>query len=255
MAAFSLKDMYATQRPSADGSGMNQSCVRSEPRLGAPSCSSYRAGPQTRSSAGTPTGRRVPFGLVSPKMDAHKSAYAWDARPKFDAVGSKLSRCVHSGTSTDGSASHSKLTLTRADSGLPGTSVYRCALFRDMSEARATRSKDGHCRLEVMDHAPGMASICRLDDSRLAVRVPGEHRLYFGQVLILHDRVPANPSDRTRVVLRRGIRGTTQSTRVSPAVAPNAIHVASALITRCDVVLTRDRRMARACEEIGLAVA
>jgi hypothetical protein len=144
---------------------MNQSCVRSEPRLGAPSRSSYRAGPQTRSSAGTSTGRRVPFGLVSPKMDDHKSAYAWDARPKFDAVGSKLSRCVHSGTSTDGSASHSKLALTRADSGLPGTSVYRCALFRGMSETRATRSKDGHGRLEVMDHAPGMACICRLDDS------------------------------------------------------------------------------------------
>jgi len=35
----------------------------------------------------------------------------------------------------------------------------------------------------------------------------------------------------------------------------DAIHVASALITRCDVVLTRDRRMARACEELGLAVA
>lgn len=35
----------------------------------------------------------------------------------------------------------------------------------------------------------------------------------------------------------------------------DAIHVASALITRCDVVLTRDRQMARACEELGLAVA
>ena len=35
----------------------------------------------------------------------------------------------------------------------------------------------------------------------------------------------------------------------------DAIHVASALITRCDVVLTRDRQMKRACEELGLAVA
>lgn len=35
----------------------------------------------------------------------------------------------------------------------------------------------------------------------------------------------------------------------------DAIHVASALITRCDVVLTRDRQLARACEELGLAVA
>lgn len=35
----------------------------------------------------------------------------------------------------------------------------------------------------------------------------------------------------------------------------DAIHVATALITRCDVVLTRDRQMARACEELGLQVA
>lgn len=35
----------------------------------------------------------------------------------------------------------------------------------------------------------------------------------------------------------------------------DAIHVASALLTHCDVVLTRDRQMARACEELGLAVA
>ena len=35
----------------------------------------------------------------------------------------------------------------------------------------------------------------------------------------------------------------------------DAIHVASALLTRCDVVLTRDRQMQRACEELGLAVA
>lgn len=34
----------------------------------------------------------------------------------------------------------------------------------------------------------------------------------------------------------------------------DAIHVASALITRCDVVLTRDRQMARACEDLGLRV-
>jgi len=35
----------------------------------------------------------------------------------------------------------------------------------------------------------------------------------------------------------------------------DAIHVATALITRCDLVLTRDRQMARACEELGLQVA
>ena len=35
----------------------------------------------------------------------------------------------------------------------------------------------------------------------------------------------------------------------------DAIHVASALITRCDVVLTRDHQMKRACEDLGLAVA
>jgi len=35
----------------------------------------------------------------------------------------------------------------------------------------------------------------------------------------------------------------------------DAIHVASALLTRCDVVLTRDRQMAKACEELGLQVA
>ena len=35
----------------------------------------------------------------------------------------------------------------------------------------------------------------------------------------------------------------------------DAIHVASALITRCEVVLTRDRQMARACQELGLPVA
>ncbi|MCF8527621.1 MAG: PIN domain-containing protein [Candidatus Nanopelagicales bacterium] len=35
----------------------------------------------------------------------------------------------------------------------------------------------------------------------------------------------------------------------------DAIHVATALITRCDRVLTRDRQMARACEELGLKVA
>ena len=34
----------------------------------------------------------------------------------------------------------------------------------------------------------------------------------------------------------------------------DAIHLASALITRCDVVLTRDRQMARACAELDLAV-
>ena len=35
----------------------------------------------------------------------------------------------------------------------------------------------------------------------------------------------------------------------------DAIHVASALLTRCDVVLTRDRQMQRACDELGLVVA
>ena len=35
----------------------------------------------------------------------------------------------------------------------------------------------------------------------------------------------------------------------------DAIHVASALITECDVVLTRDRHMARACSELGFVVA
>ena len=35
----------------------------------------------------------------------------------------------------------------------------------------------------------------------------------------------------------------------------DAIHVASALMVGADVVLTRDRRMAEACEALGLAVA
>lgn len=35
----------------------------------------------------------------------------------------------------------------------------------------------------------------------------------------------------------------------------DALHLASAVLTRCDVVLTRDRQMQRACEELGLAVA
>ena len=35
----------------------------------------------------------------------------------------------------------------------------------------------------------------------------------------------------------------------------DAIHIASALLVRADVVLTRDRQMQRACEELGLAVA
>lgn len=35
----------------------------------------------------------------------------------------------------------------------------------------------------------------------------------------------------------------------------DAIHVASALLIGADAVLTRDRRMARACEAVGLAVA
>ena len=34
----------------------------------------------------------------------------------------------------------------------------------------------------------------------------------------------------------------------------DAIHVASALIIQCDAVLTRDRQMARACEELGMRV-
>ena len=35
----------------------------------------------------------------------------------------------------------------------------------------------------------------------------------------------------------------------------DAIHLASALLVEADVVLTRDRQMQRACEELGLAVA
>ena len=35
----------------------------------------------------------------------------------------------------------------------------------------------------------------------------------------------------------------------------DAIHLASALLIQTDVVLTRDRQMQRACEELGLAVA
>lgn len=35
----------------------------------------------------------------------------------------------------------------------------------------------------------------------------------------------------------------------------DAIHVATALVVCADVVLTRDRRMAEACEAVGLAVA
>lgn len=34
----------------------------------------------------------------------------------------------------------------------------------------------------------------------------------------------------------------------------DAIHIASALLARCDVVLTHDRQMRRACEELGLMV-
>ena len=35
----------------------------------------------------------------------------------------------------------------------------------------------------------------------------------------------------------------------------DAIHLASALLIKAEVVLTRDRQMQRACEELGLAVA
>lgn len=35
----------------------------------------------------------------------------------------------------------------------------------------------------------------------------------------------------------------------------DSLHVATALVVGCDVMLTRDRQMARACEELGLAVA
>ena len=35
----------------------------------------------------------------------------------------------------------------------------------------------------------------------------------------------------------------------------DAIHLASALLVRADVVLTRDRQMQRACQELGLRVA
>ena len=37
--------------------------------------------------------------------------------------------------------------------------------------------------------------------------------------------------------------------------ALDAIHLASALLVEADVVLTNDRQMQRACEELGLAVA
>ena len=37
--------------------------------------------------------------------------------------------------------------------------------------------------------------------------------------------------------------------------SPDAIHVASALTIQADIVLTNDRQMKRACEELGLAVA
>jgi predicted nucleic acid-binding protein len=37
--------------------------------------------------------------------------------------------------------------------------------------------------------------------------------------------------------------------------ALDAIHLASAFLVQADVVLTRDRQMQRACEELGLAVA
>ena len=37
--------------------------------------------------------------------------------------------------------------------------------------------------------------------------------------------------------------------------ALDSIHLASALLVRADVVLTRDRQMRRACEELGLGVA
>lgn len=33
----------------------------------------------------------------------------------------------------------------------------------------------------------------------------------------------------------------------------DAIHIASALLARCDVVLTRDRQMQRACAQLGIA--
>lgn len=35
----------------------------------------------------------------------------------------------------------------------------------------------------------------------------------------------------------------------------DAIHLASAILVQADVVLTRDRQLQRACEELGLAVA
>lgn len=52
------------------------------------------------------------------------------------------------------------------------------------------------------------------------------------------------------VVLRRAATLPVQFLR-----SLDAIHVSTALLTHCDVVLTRDRQMARACEELGLAVA
>lgn len=35
----------------------------------------------------------------------------------------------------------------------------------------------------------------------------------------------------------------------------DSLHLASAIISRCDAVITMDQQLARACEEIGLAVA
>lgn len=35
----------------------------------------------------------------------------------------------------------------------------------------------------------------------------------------------------------------------------DSLHLATAIISRCDAVITRDQQFARACEEIGLSVA
>ena len=49
--------------------------------------------------------------------------------------------------------------------------------------------------------------------------------------------------------------GSAASLPVVHLAALDAIHVASALLVQADLVLTRDRQMIRACEELGLTVA
>ena len=49
--------------------------------------------------------------------------------------------------------------------------------------------------------------------------------------------------------------GSAASLPVAHLAALDAIHVASAVLVQADLVLTRDRQMIRACEELGLTVA